>query len=118
MSNNVFRYTSGFWYLGHLYVPINDDIFHQLPNKFELFQNYPNPFNPVTTIRYALPQKSDVLLEVYNILGQRIVTLVDKSMPAGFHDIQFGNNKLPTGFYIYRIQMNNFHDVKKMVLMK
>ena len=90
----------------------------KIARHFELQQNYPNPFNSETLIRYALPKQSDVSLEVYNILGQRITTLVNKQMPAGFHEVTFSVNNLPSGLYIYRIQTDGFHDVKKMVLLK
>ena len=90
----------------------------ELPQQFMLAQNYPNPFNPVTTIKYALPKKANVLLEVYNIAGQRMATLVDAPMSAGFHEVQFKTKNLPSGLYIYRIYTNEFQHVKKMVLVK
>lgn len=118
IGNSTYQSRIGFWYTVDWIVSDITNPENLLPMKFELFQNYPNPFNPVTTIRYALPKQADVLLEVYNLLGQSITTLVNEQMPAGFHDVQFGANNLPTGYYIYRIQTDGFNDVKKMVLVK
>ncbi len=95
----------------------------QLPQKFELFQNYPNPFNPSTTIRYALPTATYVVLEIYNLLGQEVRTLVSASMPAGYHDVNWdgkdrSGNLVPSGVYIYRIRTKEFSTANKMILVK
>jgi len=99
---------------------INDDL---LPGVFALHQNYPNPFNPVTTIRFDVPKESHVQMDVYNILGQRIRTLVNGTMQPGFHSVSWnGTNDmgkpLASGMYIYRIHSSEFTAVKKLVLMK
>jgi len=78
-----------------------------IPAAFELFQSYPNPFNPVTTIPYQLPEESEVTLEVYNTLGQKIRTLVNKSLPAGLHQVYWdGNNEknesVGSGLYLIK----------------
>ena len=117
-ENTTYQSKIGFWYTIDWIISDINTPEELISLKFELFQNYPNPFNPVTTIRYALPKQSHILLEVYNLLGQRITTLVNKQMPAGYHDVKFAVNKLTTGFYIYRIQTDGFHDVKKMVVLK
>lgn len=89
-----------------------------VPTDFNLMQNYPNPFNPTTTIRFALPKESSVRLTVFNILGQEVASLVQGTMTAGFHKVDFDASKLTSGMYIYRIEAGNFVSVKKMVLMK
>lgn len=89
-----------------------------LLRQYELSQNFPNPFNPSTTIRFALPEPGNVRLEVYNILGEKVVTLVNGRVRAGNHEATFNAGALATGLYIYRIQMNRFIDVKKMMLIK
>ena len=99
---------------------IHDDL---LPDVFALHQNHPNPFNPVTTIRFDVPQESLVRMDVYNILGQRVRTLVNGTMQPGFHAIRWnGTNDtgkpLASGMYIYRIYSTQFTAVKKLVLMK
>lgn len=88
------------------------------PTEFGLAQNYPNPFNPSTTIRYALPQASSVLIEVYNTLGAQVATLVDGRQEAGYHDVSFTNASLPSGVYYYRLRAGNETITRKMVLMK
>lgn len=100
-----------------------DDETDILPDHFELRQNYPNPFNPQTEIRFSLPQHSHVNLSVYNTAGQRVVTLIDASMPAGEHVARWcgvgddGRN-VATGVYFYRLLAEDFSDSKKMVLLK
>ncbi|MEJ2543006.1 MAG: FlgD immunoglobulin-like domain containing protein [Calditrichaceae bacterium] len=94
----------------------------ELPARYELFQNYPNPFNPVTNITYQLPVNSDVQLSIYNILGQRMATLVNKRQEAGYYKLKWtGKNgsgvKLSSGMYVLVIQAN-FAKSKKLVILK
>ncbi len=88
------------------------------PMRFDLLQNYPNPFNPVTNIAIELPERTFVTLEVYNLLGERVATLVNKQMPAGSFNVQFNASALPSGMYLYRMQANNFSSARKMLLLK
>jgi len=89
-----------------------------IPNDFELGQNYPNPFNPTTSINYSLPQSSYVLLEVYDMMGQKISTLVDGVKSSGTHTITFNATNLSSGTYIYRITTGEFSETKTMFLIK
>ena len=89
-----------------------------LPKPFELAQNFPNPFNPATEIQFSLPRKCDVKLEVFNILGQRIATLVNRPMEAGYHTATFDGSKVASGIYLYRLQAGDFVESKKMMLVK
>jgi len=94
-----------------------------LPEKFALNQNYPNPFNPNTVIRFALPENSWVKVEVFNILGQKITTLVDEFLTAGFKETGWDGTDskgtdVASGIYFYKIRANDFTDIKKMVLLK
>ncbi len=94
-----------------------------IPTAFELSQNHPNPFNPITTIRFAIPQAGNVQLEVLNVIGQRVRTLVDETKPAGTHEVQWdgrdsNGNAVSSGVYLYRIKVGEFTATKKMVLMK
>lgn len=89
-----------------------------VPTKYELNQNYPNPFNPTTTIEFALPQASHVRLTIYNVLGQEVTTLIDRSMGAGYHSVNFNASNLNTGMYLYKIEAGSFVSVKKMLLIK
>ena len=86
--------------------------------NYNLLQNYPNPFNPTTKIKFKIPQSIKVKIEVFNLLGQSIVTLLNKKMPAGSHEIEFNAKNLPSNVYLYRIQTNEFQQVKKMILIK
>ena len=94
-----------------------------VPTEFKLSQNYPNPFNPTTTIRFDLPEPALVKLEVYNVLGQRVRTLLDKKMNPGFHAVMWdGANeqglRVSSGVYYYRISAGDFSSYKKMALLK
>jgi hypothetical protein len=94
-----------------------------IPEVFALHQNYPNPFNPITTIRYDVPEESMVRVDIYNILGQKVRTLVNSVHQPGYHAVQWnGTNDfgvpVASGMYIYRIQAKDFVAVKKLVLMK
>ncbi|HKI45755.1 MAG TPA: T9SS type A sorting domain-containing protein [Balneolales bacterium] len=89
-----------------------------LPTTFELDQNYPNPFNPTTTIRYSLPKAVNVRLDIYNILGQHVSTLVDGQQKAGYYQIHFLTDGLSSGVYLYRLQAGSHVIVRKMLFMK
>ena len=85
---------------------------------YELFSNFPNPFNPSTKIKFALPKPETVTIEVYNIIGQKIQTLLNKPMPAGYHEVEFNGQNLSSGIYLYRIETGQWQDIKKMVLIR
>ena len=92
-----------------------------LPQSFSLGPNYPNPFNPSTIIPYQLPAAAPVRLEVFNLLGQRIATLVDRQQPAGFHTAAWNANNaagqaVAAGVYLYRLQAGDQQQTKRMVL--
>jgi len=94
-----------------------------LPYRFELSQNYPNPFNPVTTIEYSVPKRSHVTIEVYNVLGQKVRTLVDREESAGSYTITWdgrtnSGQSAATGVYLYRFEAGDHVETKKMLLLK
>lgn len=100
-----------------------DKVQDALPTKFALKQNYPNPFNPVTSIAFEIPAEHDVRLTVYNMLGQRIRTLVNDHRAAGRYAIQWdgkdnSGHMVGSGVYFYNIQAGNFNKTAKMVLLK
>jgi uncharacterized protein YqfB (UPF0267 family) len=95
-----------------------EDLAGDIPTVYSLEQNYPNPFNPSTHIKYGLPDAGEVLVEVYNLLGQKVITLFDGYQAAGYHILDFEANSLPTGIYFYRIQTKEFQSIKKMMLIK
>jgi methionine-rich copper-binding protein CopC len=94
-----------------------------LPESFELKQNYPNPFNPSTNIEFTLPVSSVVTLEVFNIMGQRVRTLVNEPLQAGVHQVVWNScgddgQRVASGVYFYRIQADQLASTRKMVLLK
>jgi hypothetical protein len=84
----------------------------------KLHQNYPNPFNPMTTISFDLPKESAVQLEIFNVQGKVISTLVNGTMDQGNHNVRFNSSGLPSGVYFYRLQTQEFTDIKRMLLLK
>ncbi len=90
----------------------------QIPTEYEMQQNYPNPFNPTTIIKYALPKESYVNISIYNILGEKVVELVNEMQKAGVYKANFNASNLSSGIYIYRIQAGDFVQSKKMLLLK
>lgn len=88
------------------------------PSAFKLMQNYPNPFNPTTTITYQLASFSDVKLEVFDVLGRKVATLVNERQTAGAHSVNFNAATFASGVYFYRLQAGSFVETKKMILVK
>jgi hypothetical protein len=86
--------------------------------KFELEQNYPNPFNPVTTIQFTIPNSGYVTLNIYNLIGEKISTLLNGFMEAGVHTINFDAGNLNSGFYVYTLESNGSVLTRKMLLLK
>ena len=87
-------------------------------SEFRLSQNYPNPFNPSTTISFDLKTAGKVSLEVYNTLGQKVATVINKNMPAGSHRVEFDASHLASGIYLYRLSSGNLTQTRKMMLLK
>lgn len=89
-----------------------------IPEKMELSQNYPNPFNPVTTIQYSVPKNSVVNLTIYNVMGQKVSTLINGKQDAGVHTVVFNASNIPSGVYFYKLTSGDYSVVRKMILMK
>ena len=94
-----------------------------IPGEFALHPNFPNPFNPSTMIVYDLPEASDVRLEIYDLMGRNINTVVNQNQPAGRHFIiwnanDYLGNQVSAGVYLYRLQAGNKIFTRKMILMK
>lgn len=94
-----------------------------LPSTFQVHGNYPNPFNPTTTISYSLPQAMQVRIEIFNLLGQRVTTLVDGTQKAGLQNVTWDAGRVASGTYFYRIVAEaangqRFVEQKTMVLIK
>ena len=100
-------------------IPTSSEVLDDLPKEFGLSQNYPNPFNPSTTISYALPKASDVSIEVFNILGKRVASLVNQRKSAGNYSTQFQASNLSSGVYFYTLRINGkVLKSQKMLLIK
>jgi hypothetical protein len=87
-------------------------------SDYKLSQNYPNPFNPSTSINFSIPNKANVSLKVFDLLGSQIAELVNVEMETGSYNIEFNAANLPSGIYFYKIQSGNFSETRKMVLLK
>lgn len=100
------------------YLTSLDDHFENAPIDFQLSQNYPNPFNPTTTINYNLSKKALVELSVFNMLGQKLVTLVSGEQSAGNYDINWDAQSYASGIYIYKLKADHFEQSRKMILLR
>jgi hypothetical protein len=94
------------------------EVIAEMPTKYNLAQNYPNPFNPTTNISFTLPEASNVKLKVFNTLGEEVANLTNRLFEAGFHNVNFDASNFMSGVYYYRIEANNFIQVRKMMLLK
>ena len=104
---------------GYKYVTdIVHEVENMIPTKYLLSQNYPNPFNPSTVIEFAIPEKSDVNLIVFNSIGEEVTKLVNQEMIAGYHSVNFDASNLSSGIYFYRISAGSFTKTNKMLLIK
>jgi len=100
-----------------------DEVMDIQPKEFKLFQNYPNPFNPSTKIKFTIPivktgHSSSVQLVVYDVLGNKIATLINEEKTAGTYEVKFSGSALTSGIYFYRLQVNDYFAVKKMLMIK
>jgi flagellar hook assembly protein FlgD len=94
-----------------------------IPSEFKLHQNYPNPFNPTTKIKYELPKESFVSINIYDLKGAKIKSLVNSKQSAGYKEILWNGlnssgSKLPAGLYFLTIQTEEYYNSKKMILLK
>ena len=94
--------------------PINSEV----PSSYALGQNYPNPFNPTTNVKYSVPTASNVMLKVYNSMGQEVLTVVNEHHTAGHYEASVDLSSLSSGIYFYTILAGDFKETKKMMLVK
>jgi hypothetical protein len=90
----------------------------EVPAEYTLSQNYPNPFNPTTLIQYSIPALSKVKIEVYDVLGSKVATLIDSEQPAGKYTVNFNASRFASGVYFYQLSTPNMVLSKKMILIK
>lgn len=89
-----------------------------IPDKYNLFQNYPNPFNPVTNIKFNIPKAGNTKVEVYDLLGKKVETLVNQYLAPGNYKVTFDGSNLPSGVYFYHLNSEYFTETKRMILLK
>lgn len=99
-------------------VPVSNEVEEDLPDGFELQQNYPNPFNPSTNIPFTLGSSSHVELTIYNLLGQKVATVLDANYSSGRHIVNWDAKAFSSGVYIYQLKVNGLSQTKKLVLLK
>jgi hypothetical protein len=97
---------------------VEEEEINEVPTEFLLSQNYPNPFNPSTKIKYSVPQSSNVMIKVFDILGKEIETLINEEKPIGTYEITWYAEGLPSGVYFYQLKAGDYMSVKKMILLK
>ena len=114
-TESIFTDFTGF-NTGDQTVAIND--INEIPDGFRLFPNYPNPFNPSTHISYYLPEASKVALDVYDVLGRHIQSLVNNEQSSGEHTVTFNAGNISSGIYFYRLSAGSFIEIKQMLLIK
>ena len=91
---------------------------YNTPDDYKLRQNCPNPFNPITTIQYELPQRSDVQITIYDLLGRKVITLLSETQDAGYKSVQWDATNVSSGMYFYQIKADGFIETRKMVLLR
>jgi len=113
-----YQIQAGFWYDYQIATPVEKEEEEMLPIVYKLEQNYPNPFNPSTVIKFAVPERSNVLIKIYDILGSTVTTLVNEEMDTGWYQKVFNSSGYSSGVYIYRMEAGNYISTKKMLLIK
>lgn len=111
-------YQSNFITYDELGITSVDDINNSILDSYNLSQNYPNPFNPTTSIEYQIPAEENVVLKVYNLIGQEVAELVNEKKSAGSYKVNFNAEKLASGVYYYTLRAGNFVGSQKLVLLK
>jgi hypothetical protein len=118
------NYSPGFYpilhqlamYAHNTLTDVEDEIFE--PIAFRLYQNFPNPFDPNTKIKYSIPQSSQVVIKVFDVLGNEIETLINEEKPVGTYELIWNAANVPSGVYFYQLRAGDFTAVKKMILLK
>jgi hypothetical protein len=117
-ENTINQSQAGFWAMYHQNIisKVEDD--EILPNEYLLEQNYPNPFNPSTIIKFGIPERTNVVIKIYDILGSEVTTLFNQETDMGWYELEFAAAGYSTGIYIYRMQAGNYISTKKMLMIK
>ena len=97
---------------------VEEQEIYEIPTTYQLSNNFPNPFNPLTKIKYSIPQSSNVVIKVFDVLGNEIETLVNEEKQNGTYELTWYAENLPSGIYFYQLKTNEFVETKKMILLK
>lgn len=116
--SSIHKVQHGFWqmYYQNVIQDVTDE--ELLPTVYKLEQNYPNPFNPSTIIKFAIPERANVNIKIYDILGGEITMLINQEMDAGWYELKFNADNYSSGIFIYRMQAGNYISTKKMLMVK
>ena len=123
IQNSEYKIEQGFWIIGGIVSSMGNDNF-AIPTKFELYQNYPNPFNPTTIIKFGLPEASNVKIEIYNMLGQRVDVVTNGNKASGYHEVTWNASNFSSGIFLISITAvgtetgQSYNQVKKALLLK
>jgi len=113
------RHQAGYWYhVEDVVTSVEAIPDPTLPREFRLEQNYPNPFNPETTIQFALPERSQVTLRLFDFLGREVAMLLEGDLQPGVFKVTFDAGHLASGLYLYRLEAGGFVQTRKMTLLK
>lgn len=116
LGNESFKVNEHF--ANFLFAPTPVEHETPIPDHYFLADNYPNPFNPTTLFKYGLPEDAHVVVEIYDILGRKVQTLVNEDQPAGYHEVIYNGDRMASGMYFFRMQAGDFNQIKKMMLLK
>jgi len=123
VQNNDYKIQHGFWVVGGTVLSMGQDDL-TIPTKFELYQNYPNPFNPTTVIKFGLPETSNVRIEIYNMLGQRVDEVTNGNKASGYHEVIWNASNLSSGIFLINFTAvgsetgHSYNHVIKALLLK
>jgi hypothetical protein len=117
-ENSINHTQAGFWSMYYQNVIQNVVDKNIFPIEYSLKQNYPNPFNPSTVIKFGIPERNNVVIKIYDILGSEVTTLLNQEIEAGWYELKFDAAGYSTGIYICRMQAGNYISTKKMLMIK
>lgn len=117
VSGGIYESLIGFRFEGFEDLSV-DEFGENISQQFKLRQNYPNPFNNNTSICYSLPKSCNIKLQIYNIKGQLVETLINEYKPAGYHTVEWDANDMSSGIYFYKLSTHEKTFIKKMIFMR
>lgn len=97
---------------------VNENVPPAIPNRYSIAQNYPNPFNSSTIIKYSIPERVHVTVDVFNVLGKRVAMLVDAVQPPGYYSCEWNGDVQSSGIYFYRLNAGAFQQSRRLVLLR